>query len=633
MTRYLRTVRENLAPAVVDYPSLHRWSIEEPGAFWRSVWSFCGIRAMRQADAVVSGIGMMPGAQWFPGARLSFAENLLSRNDDHPAIISRDESGNRAILTHRELRERVAALAAALREDGVGAGERVAGFLPNVAQTVIAMLAANSLGAVWSSCSPDFGVHAVVDRFAQIAPRVLVTTGECRYAGKRILLGDRIRGILDRLPSVRRVVLAGGAEGSALRSLPGAVTMDEYARRPAPPLEFASLPFDHPLYVMYSSGTTGIPKGIVHGAGGTLIQHLKELILHTDLKPDDTIFYHTTCGWMMWNWLVSSLAVGATIVLYDGSPVHPSADALWRMAAEEGVTVFGTSAPYLSAVEKAGLSPGRDHDLSRLRTILSTGAPLAPRSYDYVYGSIKDDVCLSSISGGTDIISCFGLGNPLGPVYRGEIQCRGLGMKVEILDETGRPVSEGKGELCCTLAFPSMPVGFWNDPDGRRYRAAYFEKLPGVWCHGDYAELTAHGGLVIHGRSDAVLNPGGVRIGTAEIYRVVERMPEVRESIAVGRQRDGDVRVILFVVLAAGATLDEPLRERIRQALRTEASPRHVPSLILQVTEIPRTISGKIVELAVHRVVNGQPVENRDVLANPEALDQFARIPELTDPA
>jgi len=632
MTRFMDRVRREHAPGVRDYASLYRWSIEDPAAFWGAVWSFCGVRAAGRGDAVVEGLDRMPGARWFPDARLSFADNLLARDDDRPAIIARDETGARRVLTHRDLREAAFRVAGALLEWGVGPGDRVAGLMPNVPETVIAMLGAAAIGATWSSCSPDFGTEAILDRFGQIRPAVLFATDGCGYGGKRIDLTGRVRAIVERLPTIRRTVMVrsgAAAEGAALP--PDAIAWSDLERRTAAVVPFASLPFDHPLYILYSSGTTGAPKCIVHGAGGTLIQHLKELMLHTDVGPDDTIFYYTTCGWMMWNWLVSALATGATVVLYDGSPVHPDPDTLWRMAAEERVTVFGTSAGYLSAIEKRGLSPGRDHDLSGLRTILSTGSPLAPRSYDYVYGAIGGDVCLSSISGGTDIISCFALGNPTGPVYRGEIQCRGLGMKVEILDDAGRPLPAGKGELCCTMPFPSMPVGFWDDADGARYRRSYFEKYPGVWCHGDYAELTPHGGVIIHGRSDATLNPGGVRIGTAEIYRVVEKMPEVAECVAVGQRYGGDTRIVLFVVMKDGRALDDPLRERIRAKLRAEASPRHVPAVILPVGEIPKTISGKIVELAIQNVVNGLPVPNRDAIVRPETLDQFRDLPALRD--
>jgi len=626
MTRFIHHVRRGGAAGVTDYDSLYRWSITEPARFWSAVWEFCGVLADTRGEVVVEGIDRMPGARWFPRARLNFAENLLAREGDRPALVARDETGARRTLSRAELAGAVRRVAAWLSERGIGPGDRVAGLLPNVPETVIAMLASATLGATWSSCSPDFGTAAILDRFGQIRPSVLVAAAGCRYGGRRIDLGERVRAVAGKIPSIRAIVTVGG---EPLRDERESVSFETILQRPDAAVPFASQPFDHPLYILYSSGTTGSPKCIVHGAGGTLLQHLKEQVLHTDMGPGDVVFYYTTCGWMMWNWLVSALATGATVVLYDGSPVHPDPAALWRMAAEEKVTVFGTSAGYLSAIEKQGVRPGRDHDLSSLRTILSTGSPLAPRSYDYVYREIDDDLQLSSISGGTDIISCFALGNPLGPVYRGELQCRGLGMKVEILDDTGRPLPAGKGELCCTMPFPSMPVGFWDDPSSERYRRAYFDRFDGVWCHGDYAELTPHGGLIIHGRSDATLNPGGVRIGTAEIYRVVEKMPEIAESVAVGQRWNDDTRIVLFVVMRPGYALDDALHARIRAKLRQEASPRHVPAVILPVQEIPKTISGKIVELAIQSVVNGEPVANRDAIVRPEALDQFRDLPAL----
>jgi acetoacetyl-CoA synthetase len=630
ITRYIQLVQREYCPAVHDFASLYRWSIDQPREFWPSVWSFCGIEAQRGWDSVVTDLDRMTGARWFDGARINFAENLLRYRDSRPALLFRNEAGQRSSLTYAELGRQVASLAGALREAGVAEKDRVVGFMPNIPETVIAMLAAASLGAIWSSCSPDFGINGVLDRFGQIGPKVLFTADGYSYNGKRIDSLESIRGLLRHLPSVETVIVVPYAGGRpSLGSLPGGVLYADVLEAAASAPQFVHLPFDHPLYIMYSSGTTGAPKCIVHGAGGTLIQHLKELVLHTDVKREDTVFYFTTCGWMMWNWLVSSLAAGATVLLYDGSPMHPGPEALWRIAAEERVTVFGTSAKYLSAVEKAGVNPGRDFDLASLKAVLSTGSPLAPESFDYVYRDIKEDVCLSSISGGTDIISCFALGNPIGPVYRGELQTRGLGMKVEILDESGAPVREERGELSCTQPFPSMPIYFWNDPDGERYRSSYFDKFPNVWCHGDYAELTEHDGLIIHGRSDATLNPGGVRIGTAEIYRVVEKLPEVLESLAVGQDWEGDVRVILFVVLREGYELDEELRQGIRTTLRSEASPRHVPAKIVQVRELPRTISGKIVELAVQNVIHGRAVTNRDALANPDALELFRDLPEL----
>ena len=658
--------------AAVDYPSLYDWSIASPERFWPLVWRFAGVIAEEHPESdpwteVVRGFDRMAppdpeaGPRWFLGARLNFAENLLRFRDDHPAIVARHERGRGRVLTYAELAREVAEVASALRDAGVGAGDRVAGFIPNIPEAVIAMLATASLGAVWSSCSPDFGVKGVLDRFGQIEPKVLFCADGYRYAGKELDSLERVREIVRQIPSIQRTVVVpymgmGPGEfetwAAFKRGLgtgdgglgPDASTGSETSAategsRPSPqspipsPELFVRLPFDQPLYIMYSSGTTGLPKCMVHGAGGTLLQHLKELVLHTDLTREDRIFYFTTCGWMMWNWLVSSLAVGATVILYDGAPLFPEPHSLWTMAEEERVTVFGTSAKYLAMIEKLGVAPATTHDLAQLRAILSTGSPLAPPSFDYVYRHVKRDVQLSSISGGTDIISCFALGNPAGPVWRGELQARGLGMAVDIFDESGRPVRGAPGELVCTKPFPSMPIAFWNDPDGSKYRSAYFAQYPGVWRHGDWAELTEHGGLVITGRSDATLNPGGVRIGTAEIYRQVEQLPDVLESLVVGQDivADGtvDVRVVLFVKLAPDAKLDDALRDRIRRQIREGASPHHVPKVIVQVPDIPRTISGKITELAVRDVIHGRPVKNTDALANPQALDYFRNLREL----
>ena len=638
------------AAAAVDYPALYEWSVAHPDRFWAAVWEFCGIIADTLPDGsqwreVVHGLDHMAppdpvlGPKWFAGARLNFAENLLRFRDDHPALVGRHECGRGRSLTYAELAAEVALVADALRAEGVVAGDRVAGFMPNIPEAVVAMLATASLGAVWSSCSPDFGVKGVLDRFGQIEPKVLFCADGYRYAGKEIDCLPRVRDIASRIPSITRVVAV-----PYLNAEPACDAFTLWGRfitqhQPAtstshqPPAKLERFPFDAPLYVMYSSGTTGLPKCMIHGAGGTLLQHVKELVLHTDLRREDRIFYFTTCGWMMWNWLVSSLAVGATVVLYDGAPLAPNAASLWDMAQEERVTVFGTSAKYLALVEKSGVEPARTHDLSSLRAILSTGSPLAPPSFDYVYERVKRDVQLSSISGGTDIISCFALGNPAGPVYRGELQVRGLGMHVEVFDETGRPVRGVPGELVCTMPFPSMPVAFWNDPDGSKYRSAYFEQYPGVWRHGDWAQLTEHGGLIITGRSDATLNPGGVRIGTAEIYRQVEQLPEVIESLVIGQdvivEGSPDTRVVLFVRLRDGLTLDPELRDRVRRQIREGASPHHVPKVIVQVADIPRTISGKITELAVRDVIHGRAVKNTDALANPAALELFKGLPEL----
>jgi acetoacetyl-CoA synthetase len=627
---------------VDDFAGLYAWSVARPDAFWPEVWRFCGIVADERPgrdpwDQVVVGLDRMAppdpvlGPRWFDGARLNFAENLLRHDDERDALVFWNERGRQRALSHRELRREVAAAAAAFRAMGVGVGDRVAGFLPNLPETVIAMLAAASLGALWSSCSPDFGANGVLDRFGQIAPAVLVCADGYRYAGKTVDSLDRVREVCARLPAIRHVVVVPYLSPTPeLADIPGACRWDavlDAHRGPAQP-SYVRLPFDHPLYIMYSSGTTGLPKCMVHGAGGTLLQHLKELVLHSDLGPEDRLFYFTTCGWMMWNWLVSGLAAGAAVVLVDGAPLAP-ADILWSMAAEERVSIFGTSAKYLALAQKEGLEPGLTHDLSALRAVLSTGSPLAAHSYDYVYGSLKRDLHLASISGGTDIVSCFALGNPAAPVWRGELQTRGLGMAVEVFDDGGRPVRGREGELVCTRPFPSMPVAFWDDPDGAKYRAAYFEVFPGVWRHGDWARLTEHDGLVILGRSDATLNPGGVRIGTAEIYRQVEQLPEVVESLVVGQEWEGDVRIVLFVRLRAGQALDEALRGRIARRIREYASPHHVPRKILQVADIPRTISGKITELAVRDVIHGKPVKNVDALANPAALELYRDLEAL----
>ena len=671
MTAFFRETARDVAGAPnadASYAEWHAWSVREAPQFWSALWRWCEVVAERDERSAAPGNAMAPwdtvltdgdamrpptpdgGPRWFTGARLNFAENLLKRRDKSPAIIARDESGRRRELSFDDLAEAVRAAAGALKRAGVRPGDRVAGFLPNIPEAVIAALAASSLGAAWSSCSPDFGARGVLDRFGQIAPKVLIVADGYRYSGKRIDCLDRVREIVTEIPAIELLVvvpflddsvsnaalaaLMPNSQDSAVRwadfLVSAAGTEDPQASA------FARMPFDHPLYVMYSSGTTGLPKCMVHGAGGTLLQHLKEHRLHCDLRPLDRIFYFTTCGWMMWNWLVSALASEATIVLYDGAPMPPDRpQMLWDTVAEEQVTHFGTSAKFLALSQKAGHAPSQTHKLDALRVILSTGSPLAEHSYDFVYREVKPDVHLASISGGTDIISCFALGNPLLPVWRGELQSVGLGMAVDVWDEAGKPLRGEAGELVCTMPFPSMPVAVWGDADGTKYRGAYFEHYQGAWRHGDWAAITEHDGLVIYGRSDATLNPGGVRIGTAEIYREVEQLPEVIESIVVGQDHmDGvekDVRIVLFVRLRDGLTLDDPLRGRIKQAIRARTSPHHVPKVIEQVADIPRTISGKISEIAVRDVLNGRAVKNTDALANPGALEEFRDRAELRD--
>ena len=631
LTRFAAMVRERHGVDAGDYAALHRWSIEDRAAFWTAIWEYAAVIGDQGDGPVLVDGHRMPGATWFPGARLNFAENLLRRRDDAPGIVFRGEDRVRRSLSFRELHDAVSVLAQALRAAGVAKGDRVAGYLPNMPEAVIAMLATTSIGALWSSASPDFGVRGVVDRFGQIAPKVLFSADGYFYGGKRHDSIGRLASIAAQIPSIERIVVVPYTAATPdVGTVEKAVTLDEFvAGRTPADIVFERLSFDHPLYIMYSSGTTGAPKCIVHGAGGTLLQHIKELALHSDVKRGERILYFTTCGWMMWNWQVSALACGATLALYDGSPFHPDGNALFDFVAEEGIETFGASAKFIDAVKKAGLAPAKTHDLSKLKAILSTGSPLVPESFDFVYESIKRDLCLSSISGGTDIISCFVVGNPAAPVYRGEIQCLGLGLDVRAFDDEGLSVTGEKGELVCTRAFPSMPVGFWNDPGGRKYHDAYFARFDNIWRHGDYVEITERGGVIIYGRSDAVLNPGGVRIGTAEIYRQVEQLEEVVEALVIGQQWDGDVRIVLFVVLRGGIDLDEALESKIRSRIRANATPRHVPARIVRVTDIPRTRSGKITELAVRDVVHGREVKNREALANPEALEQFANRVEL----
>ena len=601
-----------------SFADLHRWSIESPGDFWELLWRFGQVRGEPGLRRVINP-ERMPGAKWFPEGRLNFAENLLRGRDATLAISFWGEDKVKRQLSRRQLYDLVSRLAQALKAEGVGKGDRVAGYLPNLPEATAAMLATASIGAVWSSCSPDFGVQGVIDRFGQIEPKVLFCADSYLYSGKPFDLGAKNAEILARLPSVKKCVTvqyAGGYGDFLDRFSPAGIAFERFE-------------FNHPLYILYSSGTTGVPKCIVHGAGGTLLQHLKEHRLHSDIKAGDRVFYFTTLGWMMWNWLMSSLASDAALLLYDGSPFVARGKVLFDMADAEGLTHFGTSAKFIDAIAKTGIRPRETHRLEKLRAILSTGSPLAPEGFDYIYEQVKSDVCLSSISGGTDIVSCFVLGNPIGPVWRGEIQAKGLGLAVEVFDENGKSLVGEQGELVCTRPFPAMPLGFWNDPGGERYHAAYFEKYPNVWRHGDWCELTEHGGMIIYGRSDAVLNPGGVRIGTAEIYRQVEQVDEVLESLVIGQDWEGDVRVVLFVKLRDGVSLDEGIVSRVKQRIRENTTSRHVPAKILQVADIPRTKSGKIVELAVRDVVHGRQPKNLEALANPEALENFRDRPEL----
>jgi acetoacetyl-CoA synthetase len=613
-----------------DYESLYQWSINESQEFWPALCEFCDVRFEGPAVRTLTNPDDIMDAGWFAGSELNLAANLLRDSDNDVAIVFYGEDGARTEVTRPELRRRVASMAAALTAAGLEKGDRVAACLPNCPEAIIAMLATASVGAIWSSCSPDFGVNGIVDRFGQIQPKILLGANGYRYNGKIIDTRPTILGVAEEIPSVERVVVVPFVDTLPVEiDLPIASGWNEFCDKDAT-LAFTSVAFDHPLYILFSSGTTGVPKCIVHGHGGTLLQHVKEHVLHTDIGPDDRLFYFTTCGWMMWNWLASGLASGATLLLFDGAPFFNDGRILWQMAEQERVTVFGTSAKYLSALEKAGVRPADEFSLPDLRAVLSTGSPLAPASFDYVYDAIGSDLQLSSIAGGTDILGCFALGNPLLPVRRGELQCRGLGMAAEIFNDDGQPVVAERGELVCTRPFPSAPVGFWNDDDRSLYRAAYFDRFEGVWAHGDFAELTENGGLVFHGRSDAILNPGGVRIGTSEIYRQVEKLDEVIESIAIGQRWQDDERVVLFVVLRPDVTLDDALQQKIRSVIRDNTTPRHVPAVIVDVPEIPRTRSGKIVELAVRAIVHGEAVRNTEAIANPDALAYFRNIPELS---
>ncbi len=633
MGRFMTEVAHRWAEEVPDYAALHQWSVNRREDFWSTVWDFCAVRAATRGKIALRNGDAMPGAEWFPEARLNFAENLLRGEGPGDAIVFWGENRIKRTLSHDDLRRAVSGLQQALRAMGVGAGDRVSGFLPNLPETVIAMLATTSLGAVWSSCSPDFGVQGVLDRFGQIEPKVLFVADGYFYGGKEFDCLDKVKDISARLPGLEKLIVVPYMRPAPpLENLDSAVLLDDFVAAFDPAeIEFVRMPFNAPLYIMYSSGTTGAPKCIVHGIGGTILQHLKEHQLHADVRPGDRVFFFTTCGWMMWNWLVSALASNAAILLYDGLPAHPDGNILFDFAQAEGATHFGTSAKWLDSIAKAGLAPIASHDLSKMRVLLSTGAPLSPQGFDYVYGKIKAEVQLASICGGTDIVSCFMGGVPTLPVWRGEIQAPSLGMRVEVFDENGKALATGQGELVCTAPFPCMPIGFWNDADGARYHAAYFDVYPNVWRHGDWVSFTEHGGMVVYGRSDATLNPGGVRIGTAEIYRQVEQLEEVLEALVIGQQWDNDTRIILFVILRPGFDLDDDLIARIKNKIRTGASPRHLPAKVLQVTDIPRTVNGKITELAVTDIIHGREVKNREALANPDALELFRDMPALAE--
>ena len=633
MYRFMGLINEKYNQNFTEYDPLYQWSIENIPDFWAAMWEFADIKASKSYDQVIDDVNKMPGAKWFSGARLNFAENLLRYRDDQVALIFKGEDHDSTTMTYSELYDEVAAVAKSLKEAGVQMGDRVAAFMPNMPETIVAMLAATSLGATWSSCSPDFGIKGVLDRFGQIKPKVLFTANGYWFKGKSLDSIERISDILKQLPSLEKVVVVPYTEQDPdISGVPNAIHYRDFKSPDSNlEIEFEQLPFEHPLYIMYSSGTTGLPKCMVQSAGGILIHQLKELILHTDLKREDTIFYFTTCGWMMWNWLTSSLGVGASLVLFDGNPFHPDPSALWKMAQDEKITIFGTSAGYIAALQNAGVKPGKEYDLTPLKAVLSTGSPLSVEGFEFIYEEVKKDLQLASIAGGSDLNGCFALGNPMGPVYAGELQCRGLAMNVEAFDEDGKPVINQQGELVCTAPFPSMPIYFWDDPKGEKYHAAYFDVYPNIWRHGDFIEINDRGGVVIYGRSDATLNPGGVRIGTAEIYRQVEQLEEIADSLVVGQDWKNDIRVILFVQMAEGCDLTDDLRNKIKKTIRANASPRHVPAKILAVPEILYTLNMKKVELAVKKVIQGQEVKNKDALKNPEILDFYANLKELQE--
>ena len=636
MTKFRLYIQKISGKEIADWQTLYDWSVENIESFWDALWDYCEVIGDK-GKTILQNSDKIEDALFFPEARLNYAENMLRFSSlpefsEKDAIVFWGEDKVKRRLTHNEMMAQIAKLAAHFRAIGLQPGDRIAAFIPCMPESVIGAMAAAAIGCIWSSCSPDFGIQGVLDRFGQIEPKILIAADGYWYNGKSFDSLGRLKEILPKLPSIEEILIVPYLHAEPdLSALPKARSITDIiqTRNAAPLLEYTRVPFNHPLFVMYSSGTTGVPKCIVHGQGGTLLQHLKEHRLHSNIRPHDRISYFTTCGWMMWNWLISGIGSGATLLLFDGSPFSPNGNILYDYAQAEKCTLFGTSAKYIDACAKAGLEPIKSHNLETIRTICSTGSPLSPESFDYVYRSIKKDVCLSSISGGTDIISCFMLGNPIAPVWRGEIQMRGLGMKVQVWDENGKSVMKGKGELVCVAPFPCMPIGFWNDPEGEKYHAAYFAKYSNIWHHGDWVELTDHGGIIVYGRSDAVLNPGGVRIGTAEIYRQVEQLEEILESIVIGQDWDNDVRVVLFVRLKAGTVLDEPLKDKIKKQIRANTTPRHVPARIIAINDIPRTKSGKIVELAVRDIVHGRIVKNNEALANPEALDLFRDITEL----